>query len=129
MGKKKKEKEEVSRVNLNDNNILVTYDDGTFVILQIVLQGDCSELMDALDSDTEDEDTEDEDTEDDGDEDEDEITGESLMEMDYEELEDLVDDEELEVDTEDYEDEEDEEGLRKAIAKELKIKLPKKKKK
>ena len=51
------------------------------------------------------------------------------MEMDYEELEDLVDDNELEVDVEDYEDDKDTEGLRKAIAKELGLKLPKAKKK
>ena len=44
--------------------------------------------------------------------------------MDFEELEDLADDKELDVDPDDYE-EEDVEKLRKAIAKELGITLPK----
>ena len=84
------------------------------------------------DSDEEEEDEEDED-EDDSDEDEEdeeeeeeELTGEALAEMDFEELEDACDDKDLDTDPDDF-DEEDIEKLRKAIAKELGIKLPAKK--
>lgn len=84
------------------------------------------------DSEEEDEDEEDED-EDDSDEDEEdeeeeeeELTGEALAEMDFEELEDVCDDKDLDTDPDDF-DEEDIEKLRKAIAKELGIKLPAKK--
>lgn len=84
------------------------------------------------DSDEDDEDSdedEDEDDEDDDDEDEEEeeeLTGEDLAEMDFEELEDVCDDKDLETDPDDFE-EEDIEKLRKAIAKELGLKLPAKK--
>jgi len=84
------------------------------------------------DSDEDDEDSdedEDEDDEDGDDEDEDEeeeLTGEDLPEMDFEELEDVCDDKDLETDPDDFE-EEDIEKLRKAIAKELGLKLPAKK--
>lgn len=76
----------------------------------------------------EDEDEEDEDGEDEEDEDEEEeeLTGEALAEMDFEELEDVCDDKDLDTDPDDF-DEEDIEKLRKAIAKELGIKLPAKK--
>lgn len=84
------------------------------------------------DSDEEEEDEEDED-EDDSDEDEEdeeeeeeELTGEALAEMDFEELEDVCDDKDLDTDPDDF-DEEDIEKLRKAIAKELGIKLTAKK--
>lgn len=83
------------------------------------------------DSEEDEEDEEDED-EDDSDEDEDEedeeeeLTGEALAEMDFEELEDVCDDKDLDTDPDDF-DEEDIEKLRKAIAKELGIKLPAKK--
>lgn len=70
----------------------------------------------------EDEDEEDEDS-DDEDEEEEELTGEDLAEMDFEELEDVCDDKDLETDPDDFE-EEDIEKLRKAIAKELGLKLP-----
>ena len=70
----------------------------------------------------EDEDEEDEDEEDEEDEEE-ELTGEDLAEMDFEELEDVCDDKDLETDPDDYE-EDDIEKLRKAIAKELGLKLP-----
>lgn len=79
--------------------------------------------------DEEDEDDEDdEDSDDDEDEDEEEegLTGEELAEMDFEELEDVCDDKDLETDPDDY-DEDDIEKLRKAIAKELGLKLPAKK--
>ena len=55
------------------------------------------------------------------------MTGEDLAEMDFEALEDLCDDKDLDTDPDDYE-EEDIEKLRKAIAKELGINLPKAKK-
>lgn len=81
------------------------------------------------DDDDDSEDDEDEDDEDEGeDEDEEELTGEALAEMDFEELEDVCDDKDLDTDPDDFE-EDDVEGLRKAIAKELGIKLPAKSKK
>lgn len=77
--------------------------------------------------DEENEDEEDEENEDEDDSDEDEeLTGEALAEMDFEELEDVCDDKDLDTDPDDF-DEEDIEKLRKAIAKELGIKLPAKK--
>ena len=75
--------------------------------------------------DEEEEDEEDEDEEDE-EEEEEELTGEALAEMDFEELEDVCDDKDLDTDPDDF-DEEDIEKLRKAIAKELGIKLPAKK--
>lgn len=67
-----------------------------------------------------------EESEDDEEEEEEELTGEALAEMDFEELEDVCDDKDLDTDPDDF-DEEDIEKLRKAIAKELGIKLPAKK--
>ena len=82
---------------------------------------------DEEDEEDEDEDEEDEEDEDEDDSDEDEeLTGEALAEMDFEELEDVCDDKDLDTDPDDF-DEEDIEKLRKAIAKELGIKLPAKK--
>lgn len=78
---------------------------------------------DGEDEEDEDEDDSDEDEED---EEEEELTGEALAEMDFEELEDVCDDKDLDTDPDDF-DEEDIEKLRKAIAKELGIKLPAKK--
>lgn len=79
---------------------------------------------------SEDDDDEDDDDDDDDDseeeEEEEELTGEELAEMDFEELEDVCDDKDLETDPDDY-DEDDIEKLRKAIAKELGLKLPAKK--
>lgn len=74
----------------------------------------------------EDEDEGDEDDDDEDEEEEEELTGEDLAEMDFEELEDVCDDKDLETDPDDFE-EEDIEKLRKAIAKELGLKLPAKK--
>lgn len=74
---------------------------------------------DEADDDSDDEDEEEE-------EEEEELTGEALAEMDFEELEDVCDDKDLDTDPDDF-DEEDIEKLRKAIAKELGIKLPAKK--
>lgn len=80
---------------------------------------------DEEDEEDKDEDDSDEDEEDE-EEEEEELTGEALAEMDFEELEDVCDDKDLDTDPDDF-DEEDIEKLRKAIAKELGIKLPAKK--
>ena len=89
---------------------------------------DDSEEEEDEDEDDSDEDEEDEEEEDEEDEEEEEeeLTGEALAEMDFEELEDVCDDKDLDTDPDDF-DEEDIEKLRKAIAKELDIKLPAKK--
>ena len=76
------------------------------------------------DDDEEDEEGDDDDSEEE--EEEEELTGEELAEMDFEELEDVCDDKDLETDPDDY-DEDGVEKLRKAIAKELGLKLPAKK--
>lgn len=81
---------------------------------------------DDSDEDEEDEEEEEEEEEEDEEEEEEELTGEALAEMDFEELEDVCDDKDLDTDPDDF-DEEDIEKLRKAIAKELGIKLPAKK--
>lgn len=73
---------------------------------------------DEEDGDEEDEDEDEEDDEDDG------VTPEDLAGMDFEALEDLCDDKELETDPDEF-DGEDVEKLRKAVAKELGITLPK----
>ena len=89
------------------------------------------EEEDEDDESDEDEDSDDEDEDEDGDEDEDEddeVTPEDLAGMDFEALEDLCDDKELETDPDEF-DEEDVEKLRKAVAKELGITLPKASKK
>ena len=140
---KKVELKEVSRVEIN-GNIIITYEDGSVKIIPapIMLTADqASEIFGSEeDEDEEDEDDSDEDEEDEEDEDEDdsdedeedeeeeeeELTGEALAEMDFEELEDVCDDKDLDTDPDDF-DEEDIEKLRKAIAKELGIKLPAKK--
>lgn len=80
---------------------------------------------DEEDEEDEDEDDSDEDEEDE-EEEEEELTGEALAEMDFEELEDVCDDKDLDTDPDNF-DEEEIEKLRKAIAKELGIKLPDKK--
>ena len=95
---------------------------------------DDSEEEDDDDSEEEDDDDDDDSEEEDDDDDDDseeeeeegELTGEELAEMDFEELEDVCDDKDLETDPDDY-DEDDIEKLRKAIAKELGLKLPAKK--
>ena len=139
---KKVELKEVSRVEIN-GNIIITYEDGSVKIIPapIMLTADqASEIFgseedeDEEDEDDSEEDEEDEEeSEDDSDEDEEdeeeeeeELTGEALAEMDFEELEDVCDDKDLDTDPDDF-DEEDIEKLRKAIAKELGIKLPAKK--
>ena len=149
---KKVELKEVSRVEIN-GNIIITYEDGSVKIIPapIMLTADqASEIFgseededeeeeesdddedeeeseDDEDEDDSEEDEEDEENEDEDDSDEDEeLTGEALAEMDFEELEDVCDDKDLDTDPDDF-DEEDIEKLRKAIAKELGIKLPAKK--
>lgn len=150
---KKVELKEVSRVEIN-GNIIITYEDGSVKIIPapIMLTADqASEIFgseeeeeedeeeDEEDEDEDDSDEDEEESEDDEDEDdseeedeedeeeeEEELTGEALAEMDFEELEDVCDDKDLDTDPDDF-DEEDIEKLRKAIAKELGIKLPAKK--
>lgn len=149
---KKVELKEVSRVEIN-GNIIITYEDGSVKIIPapIMLTADqASEIFgseededeeeeeeseddeDEDDSEEDEEDEEDEDEEEeeedeeDEEEEEEELTGEALAEMDFEELEDVCDDKDLDTDPDDF-DEEDIEKLRKAIAKELGIKLPAKK--
>lgn len=153
---KKVELKEVSRVEIN-GNIIITYEDGSVKIIPapIMLTADqASEIFgsedeeeeesdddedeeeseddededdsEEEDEEDEDEDDSDEDEEDEEDEEEEELTGEALAEMDFEELEDVCDDKDLDTDPDDF-DEEDIEKLRKAIAKELGIKLPAKK--
>ena len=112
---KKVELKEVSRVEIN-GNIIITYEDGSVKIIPapIMLTADqASEIFGSED-------------EEDEEEEEEELTGEALAEMDFEELEDVCDDKDLDTDPDDF-DEEDIEKLRKAIAKELGIKLPAKK--
>lgn len=151
---KKVELKEVSRVEIN-GNIIITYEDGSVKIIPapIMLTADqASEIFgseededeeeeesdddedeeeseddeDEDDSEEDEEDEEDEDEDDSDEDEEEELTGEALAEMDFEELEDVCDDKDLDTDPDDF-DEEDIEKLRKAIAKELGIKLPAKK--
>lgn len=138
---KKVELKEVSRVEIN-GNIIITYEDGSVKIIPapIMLTADqASEIFGSEESeededeeeseedeDEDDSDEDEEDEEEDEEEEEEELTGEALAEMDFEELEDVCDDKDLDTDPDDF-DEEDIEKLRKAIAKELGIKLPAKK--
>lgn len=129
---KKVELKEVSRVEIN-GNIIITYEDGSVKIIPapIMLTADqASEIFGSEEDEDEEEEEESEDDEDEDEEDEEEeeeeLTGEALAEMDFEELEDVCDDKDLDTDPDDF-DEEDIEKLRKAIAKELGIKLPAKK--
>lgn len=87
---------------------------------------DEEEEEDDDDDDDSEDDEDDDDSEEEEEEEEEELTGEELAEMDFEELEDVCDDKDLETDPDDY-DEDDIEKLRKAIAKELGLKLPAKK--
>lgn len=155
MAKKKKEVElkEVSRTEIN-GAIIIKYEDGSVKIIPAPIMLSAEEAEDLFgsesddeeeeeesedDDDSDDEDDEEEDDDDDSEDDEDdddseeeeeeeeeELTGEELAEMDFEELEDVCDDKDLETDPDDY-NEDDIEKLRKAIAKELGLKLPAKK--
>lgn len=116
---KKVELKEVSRKEIN-GAIIITYEDGSVKIIPAPIMLSAEEAKDFFAS-------EDEDSDDDEDsEEEEELTGEALAEMDFEELEDVCDDKDLETDPDDFE-EDDIEKLRKAIAKELGLKLPAKK--
>ena len=135
MAKKKKEVElkEVSRTEIN-GAIIIKYEDGSVKIIPAPIMLSAEEAEDLFGSESDDEEEEeesdDDDEEDDDDseeeEEEEELTGEELAEMDFEELEDVCDDKDLETDPDDY-DEDEVEKLRKAIAKELGLKLPAKK--
>ena len=145
MAKKKKEMElkEVSRTEIN-GAIIIKYEDGSVKIIPAPIMLSAEEAEDLFGSESDDEEEEEEEEESDEDEDdsddddeeeesddeeddeEEELTGEELAEMDFEELEDVCDDKDLETDPDDY-DEDDIEKLRKAIAKELGLKLPAKK--
>ena len=150
MAKKKKEVElkEVSRTEIN-GAIIIKYEDGSVKIIPAPIMLSAEEAEDLFGSESDDEEEEEEESEDDDDDDDDddseeeeseddddddseeeeeeeELTGEELAEMDFEELEDVCDDKDLETDPDDYE-EDDIEKLRKAIAKELGLKLPAKK--
>lgn len=138
MAKKKKEVElkEVSRTEIN-GAIIIKYEDGSVKIIPAPIMLSAEEAEDLFGSDSEEEEEEEEEEEDDDeeeeeesddddDDEEEELTGEELAEMDFEELEDVCDDKDLETDPDDY-DEDDIEKLRKAIAKELGLKLPAKK--
>ena len=149
MAKKKKEVElkEVSRTEVN-GTIIIKYEDGSIKIIPAPIALTAEEAEDLFgsesddedeeeeeesddddDSDDEDEDEEsddDEDEDDSDDEDEEDLTGEALAEMDFEELEEVCDDKDLDTDPDDF-DEDEIEKLRKAIAKELGLKLPAKK--
>ena len=132
MAKKKKEVElkEVSRTEIN-GAIIIKYEDGSVKIIPAPIMLSAEEAEDLFGSESNDEEDEEDDDDDDDDdseeeEEEEELTGEELAEMDFEELEDVCDDKDLETDPDDY-DEDDIEKLRKAIAKELGLKLPAKK--
>ena len=154
MAKKKKEVElkEVSRTEIN-GAIIIKYEDGSVKIIPAPIMLSAEEAEDLFGSESDDEEEEEEESDDDDDDDDDddseeeeeeesddgdddddseeeeeeeELTGEELAEMDFEELEDVCDDKDLETDPDDY-DEDDVEKLRKAIAKELGLKLPAKK--
>lgn len=154
--KKEVELKEVSRTEIN-GAIIIKYEDGSVKIIPAPIRLSAEEAEDLFGSESDDDDSEeeeeeeeeseddddseeeeeeeesdDDDEEDDDDDDseeeeeEEELTGEELAEMDFEELEDVCDDKDLETDPDDY-DEDDIEKLRKAIAKELGLKLPAKK--
>lgn len=137
MAKKKKEVElkEVSRTEIN-GAIIIKYEDGSVKIIPAPIMLSAEEAEDLFGSKSDDEEEEEEEEEEESDDDDDdseeeeeeeeELTGEELAEMDFEELEDVCDDKDLETDPDDY-DEDDVEKLRKAIAKELGLKLPAKK--
>ena len=154
--KKEVELKEVSRTEIN-GAIIIKYEDGSVKIIPAPIMLSAEEAEDLFGSESDDEEEEEEEEEEESDDDDDdseeeeeeesddddeeesddddddeeeeeeeELTGEELAEMDFEELEDVCDDKDLETDPDDY-DEDDVEKLRKAIAKELGLKLPAKK--
>lgn len=135
---------EVERKVLSNGVILIKYDDGSYALLTPISAEDVEDVFggeaeesddddsdededdsdDDEEDDSEDSDEDEDDSDDEESDDEDEVTPEDLAEMDFEALEDLCDDKELETDPDEF-DEEDVEKLRKAVAKELGIALPK----
>ena len=87
---------------------------------------DSEEEEEEEDDDSEEEEDDDDDDDSEEEEEEEDLTGEALAEMDFEELEEVCDDKDLDTDPDDF-DEDEIENLRKAIAKELGLKLPAKK--
>ena len=122
MAKSKKatkvEKKEVSRKEIN-GAIIIVFDDGSIQIIAKPIDLTKEEVSSLFGSD---------DSEEEEEEEEEELTGEQLNEMDFEELEDVCEDKSLDTDPDDY-DEDEVEKLRKAVAKELGITLPKKQEK
>lgn len=114
---------EVERKVLSNGVILIKYDDGSYALLTPISAEDAEDVFGGEAEESDDDDS-DEDEEEGDEDDEDEVTPEDLAEMDFEALEDLCDDKELETDPDEF-DEEDVEKLRKAVAKELGIALPK----
>ena len=112
---KKTEVKETERKQLADGTVIVFYEDGSIQIIPAPIKLTAEEASEIFGSEEEEE------------EEEEELTPESLAEMDFEELEDVCEDKDLDTDPDDF-DEEDIEKLRKAIAKELGIKLPEGKK-
>ena len=134
MAKKKKEVElkEVSRTEVN-GTIIIKYEDGSVKIIPAPITLSAEDAEDLFGSESEEEDDEDDSDEDedeseeeDDEDDEEDLTGEALAEMDFKELEEVCDDKDLDTDPDDF-DEDEIEKLRKAIAKELGLKLPAKK--
>lgn len=129
MAKKKKEVElkEVSRTEVN-GTIIIKYEDGSIKIIPapVALTAEEAEDLFGSESDEEEEDDDDDSDEEEEEEEEEDLTGEALAEMDFEELEEVCDDKDLDTDPDDF-DEDEIEKLRKAIAKELGLKLPAKK--
>ena len=123
--KKTAQRKEVSRKKINGVTV-VFFDDGTSQILIDPVELNSNQTSELFTPEEEDEEDE-EDEEEEDEEEEDELTGEDLAKMDFEELEDLCDNEDLDTDPDDF-DEEEIEKLRKAVAKELNISLPSKKK-
>ena len=131
---------EVERKVLSNGVILIKYDDGSYALLTPISAEDAEDVFggeaeesdedeeegddDDEEDDSEDSDEDEDDSDDEESDDDDEVTPEDLAEMDFEALEDLCDDKELETDPDEF-DEEDVEKLRKAVAKELGIALPK----
>ena len=126
MAKKKKEVElkEVSRTEVN-GTIIIKYEDGSIKIIPAPIALTAEEAEDLFGSES-DEDEEEEDEDEEEEEEDEDLTGEALAEMDFEELEEVCDDKDLDTDPDDF-DENEIEKLRKAIAKELGLKLPAKK--
>ena len=133
--KKAPAKKEVNRTEVN-GNVIITFDDGSIQIIPapINLTAEEAEAIFGTSEEEEEEEEEeegDDEEEEEEEEEEDELTGEDLAEMDFEQMEDLCDDQDLDTDPDDFDSDDaaEVEKLRKAIAKELNLTLPKKSKK